>query len=123
VVRGRQSVVREEDDTADRWGRSASEGKRASERGWRVLLACQREGARGARGRLRARAGRLMGRGGRDAGAREGGGRDMGQSWPSRGKLLSLFFFLSSITHFIFVSFSFCTKLFSGYSRCWKIKI
>jgi hypothetical protein len=36
AVRGRRSVVREEDDAADRWGRSASEGKRASERGWRV---------------------------------------------------------------------------------------
>jgi hypothetical protein len=125
VVRGRQSVVREEDDTADRWGRSASEGKRASERGWRVLLACQREGARGARGRLRARAGRLMGRGG--GGGMRARGREAVATWarvgPAGGKLLSLFFFLSSITHFIFVSFSFYTKLFSGYSRCWKIKI
>jgi hypothetical protein len=54
AVRGRRSVVRGEDDAADRWGRSASEGKRASERGWRVGLACQRERVRGARGRLRA---------------------------------------------------------------------
>jgi hypothetical protein len=52
--RGRRSFVREEDDAADRWGRSASERERASERGWRVGLACQREGAREARGRLRA---------------------------------------------------------------------
>jgi hypothetical protein len=36
TVRGQRSVVREEDDAADRWGRSTSEGKRASERGWRV---------------------------------------------------------------------------------------
>jgi hypothetical protein len=50
AVRGRRSVVREEVDAADRWGQSASEGKRASERGWWVGLACQREGARGARG-------------------------------------------------------------------------
>jgi hypothetical protein len=33
AVRGRRCVVREEDDAADRWGRSASEGERASERG------------------------------------------------------------------------------------------
>jgi hypothetical protein len=114
AVRGRRCIVREEDDAADRWGRSASERERASERGWRVGLACQREGVRGARGQLRARAGWLMGRGG-DARARGrgGGGRDLGQNWPSRGKLL-FFFFLFSITHFIFVSFSFCAKLFSG---------
>ena len=53
-------------------------------------------------------------------------GREAAVTWarvgPAGGKLLSLFFFLISITHFIFVSFSFCTKLFSGYSRCWKIK-
>jgi hypothetical protein len=41
VVRGRRCVVREEDDAADRWGRSASEGERASERGWQVGLAHQ----------------------------------------------------------------------------------
>jgi hypothetical protein len=91
-VRGRRCVVREEDDAGDRWGRSASERERASERGWRVGLACQREGVRGARGRLHARAGRLMGRGGGNARARgRGGGRDMGQNWPSRGKKLFLF--------------------------------
>jgi hypothetical protein len=73
TVRGRRSVVRGEDDAADRWGRSASEGKHASERGWRVGLACQQERVRGACGRFRARAGRLMGRGGGEcAGAREG---------------------------------------------------
>jgi hypothetical protein len=94
AVRGRRSVVRGEDDAADRWGQSASEGKRASERGWRVGLACQRERVRGACGRFRARAGQLMGRGG-DAWVRgRGGGRDMGQNWPSRGSsfLFSLCF-------------------------------
>jgi hypothetical protein len=35
-----------------------------------------------------------------------GGGRDMGQNWPRRGELF-FFFFLFSITHFIFVSFLF----------------
>jgi hypothetical protein len=54
AVKGRWSVVRGEDDAADRWGWSAREGKRASERGWRVGLACQRERVRGACGRLRA---------------------------------------------------------------------
>jgi hypothetical protein len=39
--RERRCVVREEDDAADRWGRSASEGERASERGWPVGLARQ----------------------------------------------------------------------------------
>jgi hypothetical protein len=40
AVKGLRGVVRGEDDAADRWGRSAREGKRASERaggwGWRV---------------------------------------------------------------------------------------
>jgi hypothetical protein len=103
-VRGRRCVVREEDDAADRWGRSASERERASERGWRVGLACQREGVRGARGRLHARAGRLMGRGG--GGMRGRGGGEAAATWarigPAGGK--SFFFFL-----FIFYnSFHFC---------------
>jgi hypothetical protein len=72
AVRGRRRVVREEDDAADRWGRSASEGERASERGWQVGLACQRERVRGARGRLPARAGRLMGRRGGRRGRGDG---------------------------------------------------
>jgi hypothetical protein len=38
--RGRWCIVREEDDVADRWGRSASERERARERGWQVGLAC-----------------------------------------------------------------------------------
>jgi hypothetical protein len=56
AARGRRCVVCEEDDdAADRWGRSASERERARERGWQVGLARQRERVRGARGRLRAR--------------------------------------------------------------------
>jgi hypothetical protein len=66
----------------------------------------QREGARRARGQLRARAGRLMGRG-EDARAR---GREAAATWarvgPAGGKAFS-FSFLFSITHFIFVSFLF----------------
>jgi hypothetical protein len=107
AVRGRRSFVREEDDAADRWGRSVSERERASERGWRVGLACQREGAGETRGRLRARVGRLMGRGGRMRGR---GGGEAAATWarigPAGGELL-FFFFLFSITHFIFVSFLF----------------
>jgi hypothetical protein len=54
--RGRRCVVREEDDDAtDRWGWSASERERARESGWQVGLARQRERARGAHERLRAR--------------------------------------------------------------------
>jgi hypothetical protein len=105
--RGRRCVVREEDDAADRWGRSASEGERASERGWQVGLACQRERVRGALGRLRARAGQLMGRWG-DARARGRG--EAAATWarfgPAGGKSF-FFFFLFSITHFIFVLFLF----------------
>jgi hypothetical protein len=55
AMRGRRCIVREEDDAADRWGRSASERERARERGWQVGLARQRERVRGVRGRLRAR--------------------------------------------------------------------
>jgi hypothetical protein len=62
AVRGRRCVVREEDDAADRWGRSASEGEHASERGWQVGLARQRESEGSVRATSRARAGRLMGR-------------------------------------------------------------
>jgi hypothetical protein len=105
-VRGRRSVVRGEDDAADRWGRSASEGKRASERGWRVGLACQRERVRGACERFRTRAGRLMGRGGGCAGAREG-------RWPRHGPELAqqggaLFLFLFTFNN----SFHFCFFFF-----------
>jgi hypothetical protein len=41
AMEGTACVVREEDDATDRWGRSASEEERASERGWQVGLARQ----------------------------------------------------------------------------------
>jgi hypothetical protein len=91
AVRGRQSFVREEDDAADRWGRSASERERASERGWRVGLACQREGVREARGRLRARAARLGGRGGHGAGRGAGRRPRHGPELAQQGEKLFLF--------------------------------
>jgi hypothetical protein len=54
TVRGRRSFVHEEDDAVDRWGRSASERERASERGWRVGLGLSaREGEGSARAALR----------------------------------------------------------------------
>jgi hypothetical protein len=60
-----------------------------------------------ARGASRA-SGSANGPRGEDARAqRRRGGRDMGQNWPSRGGELLFFFFLFSITHFIFVSFLF----------------
>ena len=106
-MRGRRCVVREEDDAADRWGRSASEGKRASERGWRVGLACQREGARGARRRLHARAGRLMGRG---RGMRGRAGGEAAATWAGNGpaeggKLFSFFFLASQLISYLFLFF------------------
>jgi hypothetical protein len=54
-MRGRRCVVREEDDAADRWGRSTSERERAREKGWQVGLARQRERGRGAHELLCAR--------------------------------------------------------------------
>jgi hypothetical protein len=108
AVRGRRCVVREEDDAADRWGRSARERERASERGWRVGLACQRERVRGARGWLRARAGQLMGRGGECAGAGEG---EAAAIWARIGPAgegeFFYFSFLFLTTQFYFVSFLF----------------
>jgi hypothetical protein len=115
AVRGQRCVIREEDDMADRWGRSASERERASERGWRVGLACQRERVRGARGWLRVRAGRLMGRGGKCVAAGEGGGgRDMGQNRPSRGKKSFFFFLFIFNNSFPFLFLFFLDKSFSG---------
>jgi hypothetical protein len=115
VVRGRRCVVREEDDTADRWGRSASERERVRERGWQVGLACHREREERAGGFAHG-SGLANGPKGGCAGAREGeGGRDMGQTWPSRGEKSFFFFFLFSITHFHFLFLYFSlNKLFSG---------
>jgi hypothetical protein len=51
--RGRRRVVREEDDeAADRWGRSASVREHARESGWQVGPACRRERERGGAERL-----------------------------------------------------------------------
>jgi hypothetical protein len=105
MARGRRCIVREEDDAADRWGRSASE----RERGWQVGLACQREREGGERaGGFARRSGPAIGPKVGCAGAREGGGgRGMGQIWASRGEKSFFFFFLFSITHFHFCPFSF----------------
>jgi hypothetical protein len=66
----------------------------------------QSEGVRETRGRLRARAGRLMGRGGGGcAGAGKGRRPRLGLELAQQGG--SFFSFLFSITHFIFVSFLF----------------
>jgi hypothetical protein len=93
--RGRRCVVREEDDdAADRWGRSANERERARESGWQVGLACQRERARGRASGCARESGPAIGPKGGSAGARErGGGRGLGRIRPSRGGELSLFFF------------------------------
>ena len=109
AARGWRCVVREEDDdAADRWGRSASERERARESGWQVGLACQRERARGRASGCARESGPAIGPKGGSAGPRErGGGRGLGQIWPSRGGELSLFFFLFSKSHFHFCSFSF----------------
>jgi hypothetical protein len=107
AVRGRRCVVREEDDATDWWGRSASERERASERGWRVGLARQRERVRGARRRLCTRAGRLMGRRGECASAGKGRGRPRhGPDLAQQGGKLFLFIFI------FYNSFHFCSFCF-----------
>jgi hypothetical protein len=108
--RGRRSVVREEDDdAADRWGRSASERERAREREWLAggagLSARESEG--GASGCARESGpanGPKKGKRGR-----EGEGRRLRPRPDSaqQGGELSLFFFLFSKSHFHFCSFSF----------------
>jgi hypothetical protein len=108
--RGRRCIVREEDDdAADRWGRSATERERARESGWQVGLACQRERARGHASSCARGSGPAIGPKGGSAGARErGGGRGLGRIRPSRGRAFSFFFsfyFLNPIS--IFVPFLF----------------
>jgi hypothetical protein len=106
--RGRRCVVREEDDeAADRWGRSASERECARGSGWQVGPARQRERGRGARSGC-ARAGRAgNGPKGGSVGARgRGGSRGMGRIQPSRGESFR-FFLLFSNSHFHFCFFSF----------------
>jgi hypothetical protein len=72
--RGRRRVVREDDDAADRWGRSASGRERVRDGGWQVGPARQRERERErASGCTRAVAGRQ--RAERGERGREGGRR------------------------------------------------
>jgi hypothetical protein len=79
--RGRRQVVREEDDeAADRWGRSASERERARKSGWQVGPARQREREGERSGCARGGAGRQWaerGERGREGGGGKGG-RGMG---------------------------------------------
>jgi hypothetical protein len=82
MARGRRCIVREEDDAADRWGRSASERERARERGW---LAREREGGECVSGCARGSGPAIGPKGGRTGARERGGGRGMGQIWPSRG--------------------------------------
>jgi hypothetical protein len=102
VVRGRRCIVREEDDAADRWGRSASERERERERDWQVGLACQRErGGEHAGGFVRG-SGPANGSKGGSAGASGGGGGGVGggeaaAAWarfgPARGRAFSFSFY------------------------------
>jgi hypothetical protein len=79
--RGRRCVVREEDDeAADRWGRTASERERTRGSGWQVGPACQRERGRGARSGCARGNGPAIGPKGGSAGVTgKGGGRGMGR--------------------------------------------
>jgi hypothetical protein len=106
--RGRRCVVREEDEeAADRWGRSASEREHARGSGWMVGLARQRERREGSAERLHARVGRLLGRKGE---VRARGGRRP-RAWaefsPAGGRRAFSFSFYFLILISIFVSFSF----------------
>jgi hypothetical protein len=95
--RGRRRVVREEDDeAADRWGRSASGRGRARESGWQVGPVHQRERERErSRAAARARNRPERGRKGEKRGC-EGG--ESGRAWagfsPARGGGFSLFLFI-----------------------------
>jgi hypothetical protein len=112
--RGRRCIVREEDDAADRWGRSVSERERARERGWQVGLACQRErGGERAGGFARGSGPAIGPKGGR-AGARDGGrrprhGLDLAQQG---GEELFLFLFIFN-NSFPFLFLFFLNKSFS----------
>jgi hypothetical protein len=78
-ARGRRRVVREEDDeAADRWGRSASGRERARESGWQVGPAHQREREGERSGCACARAGRQWAEREEKRGREGGGGRGMG---------------------------------------------
>jgi hypothetical protein len=109
-VKGRRGVVcGEDDEAADRWGRSASGSERAREGGWQVGLACQRE-REGARNGL-ARARRQAGSGPREEerGRERGGesrvlGRDSVQQGRERVFPFS-FYFSNPISPFCFFFF------------------
>jgi hypothetical protein len=91
---------------AGRWGWLVSEREANCGAGWRA------RGGRPEMGRKRRRS----------AGARGKRPRVWARNRPSRGRETLFLFLFTFSTHFLFVSFSFCTKLFGGYSRCWKIK-
>jgi hypothetical protein len=93
AVRGRRCIVREEDDAADRWGRSASERERARERGWQVGLACQRERGERSGGFMRG-SGPAIGPKGGCAGAREGEAAATWARFGPAGGEKSFFLFL-----------------------------
>jgi hypothetical protein len=107
MARGRRCIVREEDDAADRWGRSASERECTRERlaGGAGLPEREKEGS--AREASRAGVGRLLGRK-EDARARGSGG-EAAAAWArfglAGGRRAFSFFFLFSITHFHFYPF------------------
>jgi hypothetical protein len=103
VVRGRRCIVREEDDAADRWGRSASERERERERDWQVGLACQRErGGEHAGGFVRG-SGPANGPKGGSAGARGEGRRPRhGLDLAQQGGELFLFIFCNSFPFLFF---------------------
>jgi hypothetical protein len=91
--RGRRRVVREEDDeAADRWGRSASGRERARESGWQVGPARQQE-REGERSGCARESGPAMGRKGGEVRARGG---EAAAAWagssPARGEKGFLFY-------------------------------
>jgi hypothetical protein len=107
---------REDDETADKRGHTASGSERARERaadGW-GRFASEREGERRAGWRARGRRPK-MGRGKNERGraGRCGCGFGPGNG-PAGGRRVFLFFFLFSKSYFPFCIFFFRTKLFCG---------
>ena len=108
-MKGRRGVVcGEDDEAADRWGRSASGSERARESDWQVGSACQRE-REGARSSCaRAGAGRQWAEGGESAGAREERRPRHGlDSAQLGGGFLFFFLFSNSYIQIFFIFFSF----------------
>jgi hypothetical protein len=101
--RGRRRIVREEDDeAADRWGRSASKREHARGSGWQVGPVRQRERGRGA---AAARAGTCRqwaesGGAGARGGRRARHGLNPAQHGGERVFSFSFFIFLIPISHF-----------------------